>query len=101
MTEGGGSFGLAAGILLLSPPWLAFLWHLVTFRIRPLLIPARDIRAMADALVLKHGDLAEEMAFIEEDAAWRRSDVFLQGRWRRVRRELRRRAGVGIRDPAR
>jgi hypothetical protein len=34
------------------------------------------------------------MAFIEEDHAWRRSEPFEQGKWRRVRRELRRRAAA-------
>lgn len=43
----------------------------------------------------KYGPLAEEMAFIEEDRAWRYSEAFEQGKWHRVRRELWRRCEAG------
>ena len=56
--------------------------------IRPMLISHTDILLIADNLVRQYGDRAEEIAFIEEDAAWRRSKTFEQGKWRRVRREL-------------
>ena len=46
---------------------------------------------MADALLARHGPRAEEIAFIEEDRAWRYADAYRQGVWRRVRNELRRR----------
>ena len=60
-------------------------------RIRPMLIPRAEIERLADELMEKHGERAEEMAFIEEDHAWRYSQNFEQGKWRRVRKELERR----------
>ncbi|WEX08936.1 hypothetical protein [Chelativorans sp. AA-79] len=67
------------------------IWHVWDFRLRPLLIPKAEISALADELVAKYGPRAEEMAYAEEDRAWRYSDVYEQGKWRRVRRELWRR----------
>ncbi|MCM2291431.1 hypothetical protein NAC44_03695 [Allorhizobium sp. BGMRC 0089] len=61
-------------------------------RIRPLLIRRTEIESLADELIDNHGDRAEEMAFIEEDRAWRYSQNFEQGKWRRVRKELERRS---------
>ncbi|WP_404401855.1 hypothetical protein [Pelagibacterium halotolerans] len=48
-----------------------------------------------DELIAKHGPRAEEMAYAEEDRAWRYSDIYEQGKWRRVRRELWRRHKAG------
>lgn len=67
---------------------IAALHHAWQFRIRPLLIPAKEIRLLVDELVAEHGDRAEEVAFINEDRAWRYSDSMEQGKWRRVREEL-------------
>lgn len=61
-------------------------------RIRPLLIPRPEIERLADELIHKHGARAEEIAFIEEDRAWRYSQNLEQGKWRRVRKELERRS---------
>lgn len=61
-------------------------------RIRPLLIRHAEIERLADELIDNHGDRAEEMAFIEEDRAWRYSQNFEQGKWRRVRKVLERRS---------
>mgnify|MGYP006921600374 CR=1 FL=1 len=72
----------------------AGLWHVWDFRIRPLIIPKTEIKAIADELIAKHGPRAEEIAYIEEDRAWRYCDTFQQGKWRRVRRELRRRQAL-------
>ena len=69
----------------------AGLWHAWDFRIRPLFVSRAEIRRMADALLVRHGPRAEEIAFIEEDRAWRYADAYRQGVWRRVRNELRRR----------
>lgn len=69
----------------------AFLWVEWRGYIRPMFIPRAEIERMADELVEKHGERAEEMAFIEEDRAWRYSQTFEQGKWRRVRKELERR----------
>lgn len=63
-------------------------------RIRPMFIPRAEIKRMTDELLEKHGDCAEETAFIEEDRAWRYSQTFEQGKWRRVRKELERRSGL-------
>lgn len=71
------------------------LWHAWDFRIRPLLIPKAKINAVVDGLIAQHGPRAEEVAYIEEDRAWRYSDTYEQGKWRRVRRELWRRYHAG------
>ena len=47
------------------------IWHLVDEYIRPMFIPRSSINALADEMIAKHGDRAEEMAYIEEDRAWR------------------------------
>ena len=72
----------------LSPVWGAFLWELWNGGIRPRLIPDIEIDALAAAMLARHGDQATEMAFIEEDRAWRSSDSFERGKWRRVRKCL-------------
>lgn len=76
--------------LALSPIWGAFLWELWEGGIRPRLIPASEIDALAASMLARHGDRAEEMAFVEEDRAWRYSESFEQGKWRRVRKCLER-----------
>jgi hypothetical protein len=79
----------------LSPIWGAFAWHTWSLSIKPLLIAVGDIEALADSMIAKHGPRAEEMAFIEEDRAWRYSDTLQQGKWHRVRKELWRRHETG------
>lgn len=71
------------------------IWHEWEFRLRPLFIPKADINATVDDLIVKHGPRAEEMAYAEEDRAWRYSNTYEQGKWRRVRRELWRRYEAG------
>lgn len=44
--------------------------------------------ALAATMLDRHGDRAEQMAFSEEDRAWRYSDTFEQGKWRRVRKRV-------------
>ena len=70
-------------------------WHGWEFRLKPLAIPKTEINAIVDELIAKHGPRAEEMAYAEEDRAWRYSDTYEQGKWRRVRRELWRRYETG------
>ena len=65
-----------------------FVWHLVDEYVRPMFIPRSEINALADEMIAKHGDRAEEMAYIEEDRAWRYSEIVEQGKWRRVKREI-------------
>lgn len=70
-------------------------WHTWVHSLRPLFIPKSDIDRMADVLIAEHGSRAEEMAFMEEDRAWRYSNTLKQGIWRRVRLELQRRFDAG------
>ena len=81
-----------AGIgLATAPIWGAFIWELWEAGIRPRLIPAAEIDALTAAMLARYSGNAGKMAFIEEDRAWRYSDGFAQGRWRRVRKRTRRR----------
>lgn len=92
VTSGLQWIGIAA---VLSPVWGTLLWHTWELSIRPRLIPVGDINALADEMIAKHGPRAEELAFAEEDRAWRYSETFEQGKWHRVRRELWRRYESG------
>ena len=82
-------------LIALSPVWGTLVWHTWELSIRPRLIPSGDIKALADELIARHGLRADEIAVIEEDRAWRYSHTFDQGKWQRVRRELRRRYEAG------
>lgn len=68
-----------------APIWGSLVWVIWEGSIRPRLIPADEIEAEARRLLVRWGDRAVEMAFIEEDRAWRYSETFEQGRWHRVR----------------
>jgi hypothetical protein len=46
---------------------------------------------MADDVMAKHPDDPEAAALREEHYHWYRSDEFEQGKWHRVRKEIRRR----------
>ncbi len=81
-----------------APVWGTLLWCLWQLSIRPRLIPAGEIRVLADEMVASYGPRAEEIALIEEDSAWRSSEAFEQGKWHRVRRELWRRHAAGAWD---
>ncbi len=71
-----------------APIWGAFLWHAYEFRVRPLFIRHEEIEGLVAGMLER--DNPEEAAFTEEQAAWYRSDTFEQGKWRRVRKALRR-----------
>ena len=73
-----------------SPIWGALLWVLWQGSIRPRLIPGTEINSLATAMVGRHGGSAAEMAFIEEDRAWRYSRPFERGKWQRVRKRIER-----------
>jgi len=47
-----------------------------------------EVDALSVAMLVQHADSAEEVAFINEDRAWRCSDSFEQGKWRRVRKTI-------------
>ena len=68
-----------------APIWGSLAWVIWEGSIRPRLIPASEIEAEARRLLARWGDRAAEIAFIEEDRAWRYSETFEQGRWHRVR----------------
>jgi hypothetical protein len=59
--------------------------------IRPHLLPAADIDRLVAETMRRHPDDPERAAFREEAHHWRRSESFERGKWRRVRREIRRR----------
>jgi hypothetical protein len=71
-----------------APIWGTLLWEVWDGAVRPRLI-RRDIIDRAAAVILaEHGDQAEQMAWIQEDRAWRYSDSFKQGGWRRIRKQI-------------
>jgi hypothetical protein len=76
--------------ICLFPIWGSLLWELWEGSIRPLLIPRNEIDALSAGMLARHADRAEQMAFIEEDRAWRYSESFEQGKWRRVRKTIER-----------
>ena len=71
-----------------SPMWGAFLWLLWEGGIRPRLIPRAEIDLLAAEMLARHGGRAGEAAFAEEYLAWRNSEPFEQGKWRRVRKRI-------------
>ncbi len=71
-----------------APIWGAFLWELWEGGIRPRFVARAEINTMSASMLSRYGDRAEEMAFIEEDRAWRYSESFEQGKWRRVRKRI-------------
>jgi hypothetical protein len=76
--------------LATSPMWGALIWVIWEGSIKPRIIPESAIKTLAIANIAQYGERAAEMAFIEEDRAWRYSDSFAQGKWRRVRQEIER-----------
>ena len=76
-----------------SPVWGPLFYVLWQYLIRPYLIPAADIARLAADLRARHGERAAEAAYGGEYDAWRDSDIFAQGTWRRVRRLIERKRG--------
>jgi hypothetical protein len=77
--------------LALSPIILGIGWGIVEHNILPRLIPRAEIVRLADEIAARYPDDPESAALTEEHAAWFRSRAVEQGKWRRVRKELRRR----------
>jgi hypothetical protein len=71
-----------------APIWSTLLWELWDGAVRPRLIRRDIIDRAAAAILAEHGDRAEQMAWIQEDRAWRYSDSFKQGGWRRIRKRI-------------
>jgi hypothetical protein len=72
--------------ICLFPIWGSLLWEIWEGSI----VPRAEIDALSVAMLVQHADRAEQMAFIEQDRAWRYSDSFEQGKWRRVRKTMER-----------
>ena len=72
----------------LSPIWGSLLWFIYESYIRPARIPKEDIGVLADEMRRRNPADPEDAASTEEQAAWHRSDMFEQGKWRRVRNQL-------------
>jgi hypothetical protein len=71
-----------------APIWGTLLWELWEGVVRPRLIRHDIIDRAAAAILAEHGDRAEQMVLSREDRAWRYSDPFKQGCWRRVRKRI-------------
>jgi hypothetical protein len=71
-----------------APIWGTLLWELWDGAVRPRLIRRDIIDRAAAAILAEHGERAEQMASIREDRAWRASDSFKQGCWRRIRKRI-------------
>jgi hypothetical protein len=71
-----------------APIWGTLLYELWDGIVRPRLIRRDVIDRAAAAILAEHGERAEEMAWIQEDRAWRYSDSFKQGGWRRIRKRI-------------
>ena len=78
-------FWLALGAAA-APICGAGLWVLWQGVIRPHLIPRVEVERLAALLIERYGERAGEVAFAKEYGAWRSSNGFKQGKWRRVRR---------------
>jgi hypothetical protein len=79
--------------LALSPIALGIGWAIWQGIVRPRFIPRREIDQLADEVMENHPDDPEAAALREEHHHWYRSDEFEQGKWHRVRVEIRRRLG--------
>lgn len=66
-------------------------FQLYRFCYLPLRIPRAEIQRLADEIARDHPDDPDLAAFREEETAWYRGETVEQGKWRRVRRALRRR----------
>ena len=71
-----------------SPIWGALLWVLWQGSIRPRLMPRGEIDFRAREMLARYGPRAEEAALAEEERAWRESQIFERGKWRRVRMRI-------------
>ena len=78
---------LGSGLLAVSPIGCALGTVFINGTVKPMLIPASEIDAIAADLIGRFRD-PKGAALIEEYAAWYRSDNFAQGKWRRVRKRI-------------
>ncbi|WP_457795977.1 hypothetical protein [Methylocystis sp. S23] len=71
-----------------APAMGAFLWHIWEFYILTRRVPREEIERLADEIMRKHANDPDYRAYVEEYAAWDRSNAFEQGKWRRVRKHI-------------
>jgi hypothetical protein len=69
-----------------APMWSAAVWVIWHGIVRPKLIPRDEVERLAAQLIESHGEGAADVAFANEYGAWRNSNGFEQGKWRRVRK---------------
>ena len=85
------------GIILfgaaLSPVVLGLGWAIWEGQVRPSLITKREIERLADEVLAEDHEDPIEVVEGYEYHAWRHSDGFEQGKWKRVRRAIQRRLG--------
>jgi hypothetical protein len=79
--------------LATSPMWGTLIWVIWEGSIKPRIIPKAEIVALATSQIESYGANAAEMTSIQEDRAWRYSESFEQGKWKRVRQEIDRLSG--------
>lgn len=84
----------------LGPIVIGVSWAIVEGSIPPRFIPREDIEELADDIMRRYPADPEEAAFIEEHAAWHRSEDYEQGKWRRVRKAIRQRLLAAETPPA-
>jgi hypothetical protein len=84
----------------LAPIVIGIGWGIVEGSVLPRLIPRDEIERLAEDIIGRYPADPEEAAFIEEHAAWFRSESFEQGKWRRVGKAIRRRLIASQAPPA-
>jgi hypothetical protein len=77
--------------IALAPMVIGIGWGIYEGSILPRLIPRAEIDALTDEIMRRYPDDPEDAAFNETYNAWHRSNSFEQGKWHRVRKEVRRR----------
>lgn len=78
-------------VIILAPPVVAIVWVVWEACLLPASLSKSEIVEQADAMIDAHGDRAESVVSNRELDAWHRSNLADQGKWRRVRREIKRR----------
>lgn len=82
---------LLAILVAMSPILLGVGWVVWNGWVRPRFIPRSEIDRLADDIMARYPDDPERAALREEEHYWFQSEEFEQGKWRRVRAEIRRR----------
>jgi hypothetical protein len=81
--------------LAIAPMVIGVGWGIYEGSILPRLIPRAEIDTLTDEIMRRYPDDPEDAAFNETYSAWHRSNSFEQGKWHRVRKEVRRRLSAG------